>query len=94
MDGRAPVYAPLISDGFLDGVIANQDYDCANDGHAEAVEVKASYAVCPEEAKEPSANNGTDDPEDDVEDETFSRFVDDFASDETGHQAQHDPRHN
>jgi len=67
-----------ISDGFLDGVIGNQDYDRANDRHTEAVEVKSGHAMCSEEAKEPSSNNRTDDSEDDVEDETFSRFVDDL----------------
>jgi hypothetical protein len=78
---------PLLLDGFLDGVIGKQDYDCANHGYAEAVKIKAGYAVCTQEAKEPPANDGTDDPEDDVEDETLTRLVDDFAADETGYQA-------
>jgi hypothetical protein len=92
MDRETPVHAPLISDGFLNGVIANQDYDCANDGNAEAVDIDAGHAVGSEETEKPSSDDGTDDPQDDIEEETFSRFVDDLASDETGNQTQHNPR--
>src|SRR5579864_82689 len=92
MDERTSVHAPLISDGFLDGVVGNQDYDCSNDGHAEAVDVDAGHAVGSEETEEPSSDDGTDDSQNDVEEETFPRLVDDLASDETGNQTQHNPR--
>ena len=92
MDGRTRVHSPLISDGFLDGVIRNQDYNCANNGHAEAVDVDAGHAMGSEETEEPSSDDGTDDTQDDVEEETFSRLVDDLASDETSNQTQHNPR--
>ena len=61
----------MISDGFLYGVIGNQDYDCTDDCHAEAVDVDAGHAVGSEETEEPSSNDGTDDPQDDVEEETY-----------------------
>ena|SRR5579863_7855715 len=49
---------PLISDGFLYGVVGNQDYDCTDDCHAEAVDVDAGHAVGSEETEEPSSNDG------------------------------------
>jgi len=70
-------------------VIGKQDYDCANHGDAEAVNVDASHAVGSEKTEKPSSDDGTDDTQDDVEEKTFSRLVDDLASDETGNQTQH-----
>ena len=69
-----------------------QHHDRAHDGDDHAVDVQAGDPRCPEQIKQESADESTDDAERDIEPETLSLPVHYLASDKpggTGHKKFH-----
>ena len=72
-------------------VVDQQHHDRAHDCDNHAVDVQAGDPRCPEQIKQKSADEGTDDSERNIELETLPLPIHYLASDKPGDQAEYDP---
>ena len=69
-------------------MVDDQANDRSEHGDEQAVKIETADPGMPEEAEEPTADNGADNAEQDVEEQTFAATIDQLAADEAGNQPE------
>jgi hypothetical protein len=77
--------------GATDCVIHQQHDYRSHCGDAYAVKIYSADAAVPQEAYEPSSDDGADDPQNNIDDQSVATLIHDLAADESGDQAEDDP---
>jgi hypothetical protein len=73
-------------------VVSHQENNGADYSHQQAVQIQSRNSGGAEGVKEPTANEGADDPQKDVKHHALALSVNNLAPDETREQTKYNPR--